>query len=144
MMKRCAIVRATVRIGEHEGCDYRDREEGIEMEPITEFVEISDDLIAKIAQADKRIEELADQLRGAEHAKQNLLDDAVRDIATFTVGQEVLSYGKLYRVTKVQGTQFGLQGQRAKVWLHYFGERLKVNGEPMGRERQLYDATACD
>jgi hypothetical protein len=108
-------------------------------EPMTEFIEISDDLIAKIAEADRRIEELSDQLRGAEYAKQSLLDNAVVDIATFKVGQEVLSYGKRYRVTKVQGEQFGLQGHRAKIWLRYFGERLKVSGEPMGREKRLYE-----
>lgn len=111
-------------------------------EPMTEFVEISDDLIVGIAEADKRISELSDQLQQAEHAKQSLLDDAVNSIATFKVGQEVLSYGKHYRITKVQGEQFGLQGHRAKVWLRYSGERLKVNGEPMGRERRLYEITA--
>ena len=111
-------------------------------EPMTEFVEVSDDLIAKIAEADKRIDELSDQLREAEHSKQSLLDGAVADIATFKVGQEVLSYGKRYRITKMQGEQFGLQGHRAKVWLRYFGERLKVNGEPMGRARRLYEISA--
>lgn len=111
-------------------------------EPVTEFVEISDGLIAKIAEADKRIDDLLDQLRGAECAKQSLLDSAVTDIATFKVGQEVLSYGKRYRITKVRGEQFGLQGHRAKIWLRYFGERLKVNGESMGRERRLYDISS--
>lgn len=111
-------------------------------EPVTEFLEISDNLMARIAEADSRISELADQLRVAEHAKQQLLDVAVSDIAAFKVGQEVLSYGKRYRITKVQGEQFGLQGHRAKIWLRYFGERLKVSGEPMGRERRLYDISA--
>lgn len=108
-------------------------------EPITEFVEISDALITQIGEADRQIENLSNQLRVAEYAKQSLLDSAVVDIATFKVGQEVLSYGKRYRITKIRGEQFGLQGHRAKIWLRYYGERLKVSGEPTGRERRLYD-----
>lgn len=111
-------------------------------EQTREFVEIGDFLIARIGEADKRISELSDQLRLAEHAKQQLLDVAVSDIAAFKVGQEVLSYGKRYRITKVSGEQFGLQGHRAKIWLRYLGERLKVNGETTGRERRLYEITA--
>lgn len=86
-------------------------------EPMTEFVNISDDLIAQIAGADERISGLTDQLRRAEYEKQQLLDNAVAEIAAFKVGQEVLSYGKRYRITKVSGEQFGLQGHRAKIWL---------------------------
>lgn len=111
-------------------------------EPMIEFVEISDALIAKIAEADKRIDELSDQLRGAEYAKQSLLDEAVAGIAAFKVGQEVSAYGKRYRITKVQGEKFGLHGHRPKVWLRYFGERLKVNGESMGRQARLYEISA--
>lgn len=111
-------------------------------EPMAEFVNISDDLMTQIASADERISGLIDQLRQAEHEKQELLDNAIANIATFKAGQEVVSYGKRYRITKVFGEQFGLQGHRAKIWLRYSGERLKVNGEPTGRERRLYEISA--
>ena len=109
---------------------------------MTEYVEMTEYLAACLAEADEQIDALSDQLRKAEHDRQKLLDKAVAEIAEFTVGQEVLSYGKRYRVTKVSGEQFGLTGNKPKVWLRYSGEKLKVSGEPMGREKRLYEISA--
>jgi len=106
---------------------------------MTEYVEMTKDLAARIAQADEFVNALSDQLRKAEHDRQTLLDDAVKEIAQFTVGQEVISYGKRYRVTRVFGEEFGLQGHKPKIWLRYLGQKLKANGEPIGRERRLYE-----
>lgn len=109
---------------------------------MTEFIEMSDELASLLVAAESRISDAADQLRTAEHARQRLLDDAVSGIAEFKVGQMVLSHGKRYRITRVSGEEFGISGHRSKVWLRYSGEKLKINGEPMGRARRLYDITA--
>lgn len=104
-----------------------------------DFVEMSDDLASALSDVNQRIDGLSDQLRAAEHQKQQLLDNAVAPLAEFEVGATVIADGRKCRITKVSGETFGLTGQRPKVWLRYHGERLKVDGSAMGRERRLYE-----
>lgn len=104
-----------------------------------DYVEISDGLAEKLKTAAEHVDGLYDQLRKAQSYQQQLLDEAVEPIAQFRVGQDVTSYGRRYRITKVIGEQFGLQGHAAKIWIRYHGEKVKVDGSTMGRERRLYE-----
>lgn len=106
-----------------------------------DYVEISDGLAENLKTAAAHVDALYDQLYKAQSFQQQLLDEAVMPIAQFKVGQDVISYGKRYRITKVKGEQFGLESHTARIWIRYHGERVKVDGSTMGRERRLYEMT---
>lgn len=111
---------------------------------MTDYVEITDGLAEKLKTASEHVDDLSDQLRAAQSYQQQLLDEAVAGIAEFKVGQDVISYGKRYRITKIKGEQFGLQGHASKIWIHYLGEKVKVDGSTMGRERRVYEMTSVE
>lgn len=104
-----------------------------------EYVEMTPELIAACDAADRRVNELYEQLRQAEAAKQKILDNAVASIAEFKVGEEVAQGSGRYRIERIRGESFGITGSTPKVWLRYEGSKLKKDGSTFGSRRRLYD-----
>lgn len=106
---------------------------------LNEHVEMSDELHAALKDANDRIDQIFSLLHAAQTERQRLLNDAVAPLAEFKVGDEVIGHGQRYRITSITGEEFGLTGHRAKVWLRYHGQRVKVDGSLTGREKRIYD-----
>lgn len=106
-----------------------------------DYVKITSELADQLAAADSRIDDLHDQLRAAESAKQELLNSAVASKAQFKVGDDVIARGRSrYRVTKVLGEHWQVGKMRPLIQLKYYGQRVKVDGSLHNeREKWIWD-----
>lgn len=110
-----------------------------------DYVEITPELAANLTAVDSKIDDLHDQLRAAESAKQELLNSAIADKARFKVGDDVIARGSRYRVTKVQGDYWQVTKMKPLIQLKYYGQRVKVDGSLHNeREKWIWDLQSLD
>lgn len=112
-----------------------------------DYVEITVELAAQLAAADSRIDDLHNQLRIAESAKQELLNSAVASKAQFKVGDDVIARGSRsrYRVTKVLGEHWQVGKMKPLIQLKYYGQRVKVDGSLHNeREKWIWNLKPID
>lgn len=104
-----------------------------------QYIEMAPDLIAALAEVDKRIEEARDQVAAAEAKRRALLNEAASGAIEFDVGTHVMNGRQRYRITKIEAEPLSIKGVTPKLFIQYYGQRLKKDGTPTGRERWLYD-----
>lgn len=112
-----------------------------------DYVEVTAELAILLAAADSHIDDLHDQLRAAESAKQELLNSAIADKAQFKVGDDVIARGSRsrYRVTKVLGEYWQIGKMKPLIQLKYYGQRVKVDGSLRNeREKWIWNLKSLD